>query len=55
MFSCEFCDISKNIFSYKTPPVGAFFENKNHKKMEMNITVIKSQYQVKDIGEYHHD
>ena len=23
VLSCEFCDISKNIFSYKTPPVAA--------------------------------
>ena len=23
MFSCEFCEISKNTFSYKTPPVAA--------------------------------
>ena len=23
VFSCEFCGISKNIFSYRTPPVAA--------------------------------
>ena len=23
VFSCEFCEISKNIFSYRTPPVAA--------------------------------
>ena len=23
VFSCEFCEISKNTFSYKTPPVAA--------------------------------
>ena len=23
MFSCEFCEISKNIFLYRTPPVAA--------------------------------
>ena len=23
MFSCEFCETSKNIFSYRTPPVAA--------------------------------
>ena len=23
MFFCEFCEISKNMFSYKTPPVAA--------------------------------
>ena len=23
MFSCEFCEISKNTFSYRTPPVPA--------------------------------
>ena len=23
MFTCEFCEISKNAFSYKTPPVAA--------------------------------
>ena len=24
VFFCEFCEISKNIFSYRTPPVAAF-------------------------------
>ena len=24
VFSCEFCEISKNTFSYRTPPVAAF-------------------------------
>ena len=24
MFSCEFCEISKNAFSYRKPPVTAF-------------------------------
>ena len=28
VFSCEFCEISKNIFSYRTPPVAAFVKNK---------------------------
>ena len=28
MFSCEFCEISKNIFSYRTTPVAAS-ESKN--------------------------
>ena len=28
MFSCEFCEISKNIFSYRTPPVAAFVYRK---------------------------
>ena len=23
-FSCQFCEISKNIFSYRTPPVATF-------------------------------
>ena len=23
VFSCEFCEVSKNTYSYKTPPVGA--------------------------------
>ena len=23
MFSCEFCEIAKNTFSYRTPPVAA--------------------------------
>ena len=33
MFSCEFCEMSKNTFSYRTPPVAAsevpidFFKN----------------------------
>ena len=24
VFSCEFCKISRNVFSYRTPPVAAF-------------------------------
>ena len=30
MFSCEFCEISRNTFSYKTPPAAALktFEQK---------------------------
>ena len=27
VFSCEFCEISKNTFSYRTPPVAAFKGN----------------------------
>ena len=29
MFSCEFCEISKNTFSYRTPPVAASISHKN--------------------------
>ena len=29
MFFCEFCEISKNAFSYRTPPVAAVFSNKS--------------------------
>ena len=29
VFSCEFCDISKNIFFYRTPPVAAYKVRKN--------------------------
>ena len=25
VFSCEFCEISKNTFSYRTPPVAACY------------------------------
>ena len=28
VFSCEFCEISKNTFSYRTPPVAASVLNK---------------------------
>ena len=28
VFSCAFCDISKNIFSYRTPPVAASVNEK---------------------------
>ena len=31
MFSCEFCEISKNNFSYRTPPVAASGKKKWHK------------------------
>ena len=27
VFSCEFCEISKNTFSYRTPPVAASVKN----------------------------
>ena len=27
VFSCEFCEISKNTFSYRTPPVAASVHN----------------------------
>ena len=27
VFSCEFCEISKNTLSYKTPPVAAFYHS----------------------------
>ena len=33
MFSCEFGEISKNTFSYKTPPVAASEKN----KLNLNI------------------
>ena len=29
MFSCEFCEISKDTFSYRTPPVAASVFNAN--------------------------
>ena len=29
VFSCEFCEISKNIFFYRTPPVAAYKVRKN--------------------------
>ena len=29
VFSCEFCEISKNTFSYRTPPVAASDESTN--------------------------
>ena len=32
VFSCEFCEISKNIFSYRTPPVAASLLHKKLKK-----------------------
>ena len=38
MFSCEFCRISKNTFSYKTPPVAA--------SLIIRKSVIKSSIQV---------
>ena len=35
VFSCEFCEISKNIFFYKTPPVAAFEGIPVHIKLVM--------------------
>ena len=39
MFSCEFCEISKNIFSYRTPPVAA--SEKTLKQLKSKIKGFK--------------
>ena len=41
MFSCKFWEISKNIFSYRTPPVAASEERKakEHTKLEKSKTL----------------
>ena len=31
LFSCEFCEITKNTFSYRTPPAAAYAHNKKGK------------------------
>ena len=37
VFSCEFCEISMNIFSYRTPPVAAISEIEEIKiRMRLN-------------------
>ena len=35
VFSCEFCEISKNTFSYRTTPVAVSKSSQNHLKVEM--------------------
>ena len=37
MFSCEFCEISKNNFSYRTPPVAASVQEKRSLKVSQGI------------------
>ena len=37
MFSCEFCEISKNTVFYRTPPVAASVSWENHKKICLNM------------------
>ena len=34
VFSCEFCEISKNIFYYRIPPVAASGIYENQRKLE---------------------
>ena len=35
VFSCQFCEISKNTFSYRTPPVAAFVDGTRGKKIDL--------------------
>ena len=37
MFSCEFCEISKNNFSHRTPPVAAFKKAANLLKKDSEL------------------
>ena len=37
VFSCEFCEISKNIFSYRTPPVDASVQKLTLLKKEQKL------------------
>ena len=39
VFSCKFCEISKNTFYYRTPPVDASGENKNKEKTKLTIVL----------------
>ena len=39
VFSCKFCEISKNTFYYRTPPVDASGENKNKQKTKLTIVL----------------
>ena len=41
VFSCEFCEISKNTFSYRTPPVAASVFNKNPLKLLVNEVTLE--------------
>ena len=34
VFSCEFCEISKNTFFYRTPPVATLFSGSSKEKIE---------------------
>ena len=45
MFSCEFCEISKNTYLYRTPLVAAFVSDKltisNNQILKLIIQVLK--------------
>ena len=40
LFSFEFCEISKNTFSYRTPPVAAFKNHQNEQKKDKKSLTI---------------
>ena len=42
VFSCEFCEISKNTFSYRTPPMGSsgIKQNQIRRKISLQITFL---------------
>ena len=42
VFSCEFCEISKNTFSYRTPPVAASGHSKICPKHYLLMIAIES-------------
>ena len=43
MFSCEFCKISKNTFSYKTPPVAASIIIRQDDNQSIKMVNVKSK------------
>ena len=54
VFSCEFCEISKNSFSYRTPPVAASVCDifAATKKFRTWVTFLKSIYKQKQPHRY---
>ena len=47
MFSCAFCEISKNIFSYRIPPVAASDDNIDENLLSLSNTPID---QIRKVG-----
>ena len=47
VFYCKFCEISKNIFSYRTPPIAAsyrFLQKKDFRKRKPNSSLLSTYH-----------
>ena len=45
VFSCEFCEISKNTFSYRTPPVATSDKNMPHRTNTFLLNTVSNWLQ----------